>query len=61
MKYIFNIYNNDLNGIIEVEAPNDQKAIEIVNNLGLKFNSMQPSICVYKIQYTSVNTKKWNL
>lgn len=59
LKYIFDVYTTDVKGIIEVEAKNDQDAIDKVNKLGLKFSRMIEHICVYKIQYTS--PKKWNI
>ena len=61
MKYIFDVHSKGVNGIIEVEASGDQEAIAKVNNLGLKFSSMRPSICVYHIQYTMKDTKRWKL
>ena len=60
-KYIFDVYNKDVKGIIEVTASDDQGAIEIVNKLGLKFSSMRPDICVYHIQYAMKDTKRWKL
>lgn len=60
-KYVFDVYNKDVKGIIEVTASDDQGAIEIVNKLGLKFISMRPDICVYHIQYAMKDTKRWKL
>ena len=37
MKFIFDVYNKDVKGIIEVNAFDDQDAIEKVTKLGLKF------------------------
>lgn len=51
MKYIFDVYADNVKGIIEVEARDDQEAIAKVNKLGLKFNRMREHICIYKIQY----------
>ena len=53
MKYVFDVYTNDVKGIIEVEAKDDQDAITKVNNLGLKFSRMIEHTCIYRIQYTS--------
>ena len=61
MKFIFDVYNKDVKGIIEVNASGDQDAIEKVAKLGLKFSSMRPEICVYHIQYAMKDTKRWNL
>ena len=36
MKFIFDVYNKDVKGIIEVNASGDQDAIEKVTKLGLK-------------------------
>ena len=51
MKYVFDVYTTNVRGIIEVEAKDDQDAIDKVNKLGLKFKSMREHICIYKIQY----------
>lgn len=59
MKFIFDVYNNSVKGIIEVEAKDDQDAIQQITGMGLKFSSMRPSICVYKIQYAMVDHKRW--
>ena len=59
MKFIFDVYNKDIKGIIEVTAKDDQDAINKVSELGLKFSSMRPSLCVYHIQYTMKDTKRW--
>ena len=61
MKFIFDVYNKDVKGIIEVNAFDDQDAIEKVTKLGLKFSSMRPELCVYHIQYAMKDTKRWNL
>ena len=52
LKYVFDVYTTNVRGIIEVEAKDDQDAIDKVNKLGLKFKSMREHICIYKIQYT---------
>ena len=46
MKFIFDVYNEYTKGIIEITAKDDQDAINKVSNLGLKFSSMRPDICV---------------
>lgn len=61
MSYIFDVYGNGVSGIIEVSAKDSEDAIKKVNDLGLKFSSMRDSILIYKIQYTTSNTKKWGL
>ena len=61
MKFIFDVYNKDVKGIVEVNASGDQDAIEKVTKLGLKFSSMRPEICVYHIQYAMKDTKRCNL
>lgn len=59
MKFIFDVYNGYTKGIIEITAKDDQDAINKVSELGLKFSSMRPEICVYHIQYTMKDTKGW--
>ena len=61
MSYIFHVYRDSMAGIIEISAKDPEDAIKKVNNLGLKFSSMRDSISIYKIQYSMINTKKWNL
>ena len=59
MKFIFDVYNEYTKGIIEILAKDDQDAINKVAELGLKFSSMRPDICVYHIQYAMKDTKLW--
>ena len=59
MKYVFDVYTDNVKGIIEVEARDDQDAIAKVNKLGLKFSRMVASNGIFKIQYA--NCKKWNI
>ena len=61
MKYIFDVYSKGVNGIVEVEASDDQEAIKVVSKMGLKFSSMRPHICVYHIQYVMKGAKHWKL
>ena len=61
MKFVFDGYILVVKGIIEVNASDDQDAIEKVTKLGLKFSSMRPHICVYHIQYAMKDTKRWKL
>lgn len=61
MKYIFEVYKDGVNGIIEVIAKDDQDAIKKVNGMGLKFSSMKSAISIYKIQYAMQNTNRWKL
>ena len=61
MKFVFDVYNEYTKGIIEITAKDDQDAINKVAKLGLKFSSMRPDICVYHIQYTMKDTKRWRI
>lgn len=59
MKFIFDVYNEYAKGIIEITAKDDQDAINKIGKLGLKFSSMKPAICIYHIEYTRKDTKRW--
>lgn len=52
MSYIFEVKSSNVKGIIEVFESDSDKAIHVVNKMGLKYTSMRPSICIYHIQYT---------
>ena len=59
MKFVFDVYNEYTKGIIEITAKDDQDAINKVTELGLKFSSMRPNICVYHIQYAMKDNSLW--